>query len=95
MVIIILLLSLLIFLILLFYGVKNRLLPAMLILESIVLMSLLLVLYLLVKISFGLFIFVVPLTFAVCEAGVALSLLMGYIKINGSDLISVKSSHQK
>nr|BBA10265.1 NADH dehydrogenase subunit 4L [Hemiphaedusa attrita attrita] len=89
------LLSLLFFLIFLFYSIKNRLLPAMLILESIVLMSLLISMFLLEKTDSSLFLFLLLLTLAVCEASLALSLLMSYIKISGTDMIRVSSTANK
>nr|BBA10535.1 NADH dehydrogenase subunit 4L [Hemiphaedusa attrita attrita] len=89
------LLSLLFFLVFLFYATKNRLLPAMLVLESLVLMSLLISMFLLEKTDSSMFLVLLLLTLAVCEASLALSLLMSYIKISGTDVIRVSSGADK
>nr|BBA10565.1 NADH dehydrogenase subunit 4L [Megalophaedusa pinguis platyauchen] len=91
MIILFLLLSLLIFLITTFILINSRFLSALVILESMVLVSSVLVLVWLVKSLSSLTIFILLLTFGVCEAGLALSLLMSYIKVSGNDIVHTTS----
>nr|BBA10106.1 NADH dehydrogenase subunit 4L [Megalophaedusa sugimotonis sugimotonis] len=74
-------------LILLFFSSQSLYLNALLILESVVLSSLVLSLFILSASMGNLYIFMLLLTFGVCEAGLGLSLLMSYIKITGNNYI--------
>nr|BBA10574.1 NADH dehydrogenase subunit 4L [Megalophaedusa hakonensis] len=91
MVIPIFLLTLLLLLFVSFISAKKQLLPALLLLEALVLNALLLSLFFLSKSESSLFIFILLLTLGVCEAGLALSLLLSYIKVSGSDYINSNS----
>nr|BBA10706.1 NADH dehydrogenase subunit 4L [Megalophaedusa pinguis platyauchen] len=92
MIILLLMLSLLIFLMTIFILTNSRFLTALVILESMVLVSLILVLIWLVKSLSALNIFILLLTFGVCEASLALSLLLSYIKVCGNDIVHSTSS---
>nr|BBA10655.1 NADH dehydrogenase subunit 4L [Megalophaedusa kubinaga] len=82
-----LMLFLLLFLTMLFYSTHRRLMVALLYLESMVLISLMLAIFILWQTEGTLIIFILLLGLAVCEASLALSLLMSSIKITGSDII--------
>nr|BBA10772.1 NADH dehydrogenase subunit 4L [Megalophaedusa hosayaka] len=89
------LISLLFFLLLVIISIlfttKRQFMTALLILETLVLVSLVLSLLILNMGDSSLFIFIMLLTLGVCEAALALGLLVSYIKLNGSDLIKVLS----
>nr|BBA10844.1 NADH dehydrogenase subunit 4L [Megalophaedusa kuninoae] len=72
-----------------FFTSKRQFLTALLVLETLVLVSLVLSLIFLSMAGISLFIFILLLTLGVCEAAMALGLLMNYIKLTGSDLINV------
>nr|BBA10061.1 NADH dehydrogenase subunit 4L [Megalophaedusa stenospira] len=72
----------------LIFNTKQQFLVALLLLETLVLISLVLSLLLFSLGESSLFLFILLLTLAVCEAALALGLLVSYIKLNGSDLIS-------
>nr|BBA10559.1 NADH dehydrogenase subunit 4L [Megalophaedusa kuninoae] len=72
-----------------FFTSKRQFLTALLILETLVLVSLVLSLIFLGMAGISLFIFIMLLTLGVCEAAMALGLLMNYIKLTGSDYINV------
>nr|BBA10019.1 NADH dehydrogenase subunit 4L [Megalophaedusa proba caryostoma] len=82
------LLTLLFVLICSFFSIKKHFLAALLLLESIVLISLLITLFVLGFESGSLYIFIMVLTLGVCEAGLGLSLLISFIKITSTDLLS-------
>nr|BBA10034.1 NADH dehydrogenase subunit 4L [Stereophaedusa mima] len=82
------LLLLMVLLMLLLLNSKRHFLRAFLILEVTMLTSLLITINLLGNIQYEPFMFLTILTFAVIEAGLGLSLLLTYIKINGSDTIN-------
>nr|BBA10424.1 NADH dehydrogenase subunit 4L [Megalophaedusa schmackeri] len=92
MTILILLFSLFMFLVRLFLATKVRYLSALLLLESMVLVSLVFVLFILSMTASSLNLFILLLALAVCEAGLALSLLMSVIKISSSNLIHLYNS---
>nr|BBA10646.1 NADH dehydrogenase subunit 4L [Tyrannophaedusa mikado] len=79
---------LLVLLAIIFFSNKRSFLSALLVLETIVLASLLISISLLWVWGNSLFLFVLLLTFGVCEAGMGLSLLLSYIKITGNAIIS-------
>nr|BBA10433.1 NADH dehydrogenase subunit 4L [Megalophaedusa awajiensis] len=79
--------TLLLFLLWLFFSTNKLFLMAMLILESLVLISLVFILFILGTYEGSYFIFIVLLTLGVCEAGLGLSLLMSVIKLSGSSEI--------
>nr|BBA10274.1 NADH dehydrogenase subunit 4L [Megalophaedusa bilabrata] len=71
----------------LFFAVKKLYLTTLVVLESMVLTSLVLVVFILSISSSSLYIFIFLLVLAVCEAGLGLSVLMSYIKITGGNYI--------
>nr|BBA10748.1 NADH dehydrogenase subunit 4L [Zaptyx daemonorum] len=76
-----------VFLHLYLFFIKNHLLSSLLVLEAMVLMLLLITIsfsYLVLE-SLSLFLFV--LTLSVCEAALGLTLLICFVKVNGSDHI--------
>nr|BBA10301.1 NADH dehydrogenase subunit 4L [Stereophaedusa hiraseana] len=78
---------LMVFLFFFFFNTKMHMLRAFLILEAIMLNTLVISIFILSSFQFEPFMFLLLLTFAVCEAGMGLSLLLTYMKITGSDLI--------
>nr|BBA10109.1 NADH dehydrogenase subunit 4L [Stereophaedusa cymatodes] len=78
---------LMVLLLLFLFNTKMNYLRAFLILEALMMNALVISVFVLSSIQFNPFIFLLLLTFAVCEAGMGLSLLLTYIKMNGSDLI--------
>nr|BBA10592.1 NADH dehydrogenase subunit 4L [Phaedusa valida valida] len=76
-----------VFLLMFLLGTKVHFLRAFLILEAIMLTVLVISIFFLMRLQFEPFMFLVLLTFAVCEAGLGLSLLLTYIKSTGSDMI--------
>nr|BBA10754.1 NADH dehydrogenase subunit 4L [Phaedusa tripleuroptyx] len=79
---------LMVLLLLFFYNTKIHYMRAFLILECMMLTALLISFYILSLLQVEPFLFLVVLTFAVCEAGLGLSLLLTYIKTTGSDQIN-------
>nr|BBA10637.1 NADH dehydrogenase subunit 4L [Megalophaedusa bilabrata] len=71
----------------LFFLTKKLYLSALLVLESMVLTALVFCIFILAASSMSLYIFILLLTMAVCEAGLGLSVLMSYIKITGGNYI--------
>nr|BBA10616.1 NADH dehydrogenase subunit 4L [Megalophaedusa subulina] len=84
----VLMLTLLLLVILLF-SVQHHFLLCLLTLESMVLVSLVLTIFILNNTAGSLSLFILFLTLSVCEASLGLSLLMSYIKMIGSDKIKV------
>nr|BBA10385.1 NADH dehydrogenase subunit 4L [Megalophaedusa subulina] len=84
----VLVLSILLLAILLF-ATQHHFLLCLLILECVVLVSLVLTIFILNNSAGSLNIFILVLTLGVCEASLGLSLLVSYIKMNGSDKIKV------
>nr|BBA10001.1 NADH dehydrogenase subunit 4L [Megalophaedusa surugensis] len=78
---------LMVLLLVIFFSTKKSFLSSLLVLESMVLISLVLSISLFWLAGNDLFLFVLLLTFVVCEAGLGLSLLLSYMKITGSDNI--------
>nr|BBA10253.1 NADH dehydrogenase subunit 4L [Oospira splendens] len=76
---------------LLFWKNKSYFISSLLILENMMLISLLILIFLSINVlgEHGLFLLV--LTFSVAEAALGLSILVGYIKINGNQNISALS----
>nr|BBA10118.1 NADH dehydrogenase subunit 4L [Megalophaedusa oxycyma] len=70
-----------------FMGPKSYL-SSLLILESMVLVSLVMLISFFWVASYCLFLFILLLTLSVCEAGLGLSLLLSYMKTSGNDSIS-------
>nr|BBA10529.1 NADH dehydrogenase subunit 4L [Megalophaedusa miyazakii] len=75
------------FLVLLFFSTRQNYLNALLVLESVVLSSLVLSIFLFAASGITFYIFMLLLTLGVCEAGLGLSLLFSYIKVTGSSHI--------
>nr|BBA10112.1 NADH dehydrogenase subunit 4L [Stereophaedusa okimodoki]BBA10115.1 NADH dehydrogenase subunit 4L [Stereophaedusa okimodoki] len=73
------------------YETKIHILRAMLILEAMMLTALIISIFMLSSMANAPFLFLLLLTFAVCEAGLGLSILLTYIKLMGSDMISSSS----
>nr|BBA10364.1 NADH dehydrogenase subunit 4L [Megalophaedusa sublunellata] len=71
-----------------FFSTKRQFLTALLIFETMVLISFVLSLMLIMSGICKLYIFILLLTLGVCEAAMGLGLLLSYIKMNGSDLIN-------
>nr|BBA10613.1 NADH dehydrogenase subunit 4L [Megalophaedusa kyotoensis] len=86
------LLLLMFFLSLCFFSVKNQFLSALLMLETLVLTSLIFLMFLLSVYSSDLWIFLLLLTFGVCEAGLGLGLLLTNLKVKGSDFINFQTT---
>nr|BBA10712.1 NADH dehydrogenase subunit 4L [Stereophaedusa bernardii] len=81
-------LFLLMFLLTIFlFNVKIYFLVALLILEALMLNALMISMFVLGNYQYEPFMFLVLVTFAVSEAGLALSLLLTYMKTTGSDMI--------
>nr|BBA10262.1 NADH dehydrogenase subunit 4L [Stereophaedusa hemileuca hemileuca] len=80
-------LLLMVLILLFFFNTKNHFMVALLILETLMLITLVISIYLLSLLQIEPFMFLVLLTFAVCEAGLGLSLLLTYIKTTGSDML--------
>nr|BBA10205.1 NADH dehydrogenase subunit 4L [Stereophaedusa nugax] len=78
---------LMVLLLLFFFNTKTHYMRAFLILEAMMLTALLISFYVLSLLQVEPFLFLLLLTFAVCEAGLGLSLLLTYIKTTGSDQI--------
>nr|BBA10178.1 NADH dehydrogenase subunit 4L [Stereophaedusa cymatodes] len=78
---------LMVLLFLFLFNTKMNYLRAFLILEALMMNALVISVFVLSSIQINPFIFLLLLTFAVCEAGMGLSLLLTYIKMNGSDMI--------
>nr|BBA10064.1 NADH dehydrogenase subunit 4L [Megalophaedusa decussata] len=74
-----------------FFSTKQQFLTALLIFETLVLISFVLSLMLIMSGMGKLYIFLLLLTLGVCEAAMGLGLLLSYIKMNGSDLINFSS----
>nr|BBA10547.1 NADH dehydrogenase subunit 4L [Megalophaedusa kawamotoi] len=72
---------------LVFFSMGKKFLYSLLVLESLVLVSLLVNLLALGTVLNSMYLFILLLTLAVSEAAMGLSLLMSYLKMNGSDLI--------
>nr|BBA10148.1 NADH dehydrogenase subunit 4L [Stereophaedusa vasta] len=72
------------------FNTKMHMLRGLLILEAMMLNALMMSIFILGNLQLEPYLFLLLLTFAVCEAGMGLSLLLTYIKIVGSD--SIKSS---
>nr|BBA10184.1 NADH dehydrogenase subunit 4L [Stereophaedusa elongata] len=70
-----------------FMNTKMHMLRAILILEAMILNMLVISIFTLGGLQFEPFMFLLLLTFAVCEAGMGLSLLLTYMKTTGSDMI--------
>nr|BBA10733.1 NADH dehydrogenase subunit 4L [Reinia hungerfordiana hungerfordiana] len=64
----------------------------LLVLESVMVASLLITLNMSLMLNSGLSVFLILLTFIVCEAAMGLTLLLTYIKVHGSDYINAFSS---
>nr|BBA10661.1 NADH dehydrogenase subunit 4L [Reinia hungerfordiana tokushimensis] len=60
----------------------------LLVLESVMVSSLIITLYVSLKLFSSLSVFLILLTFIVCEAALGLTLLLTYIKLQGSDYIN-------
>nr|BBA10343.1 NADH dehydrogenase subunit 4L [Hemiphaedusa koshikijimana] len=78
---------LMVFLTLFLFNTKMHYLRAFLILEALMLNALVISIFTLSSVQINPFTFLILLTFAVCEAGIGLSLLLTYIKMTGSDSI--------
>nr|BBA10619.1 NADH dehydrogenase subunit 4L [Tyrannophaedusa iotaptyx] len=78
---------LLVLLFLIFFMTKHSFLSSLLVLESMVLTTMVILISLFWVVGINLFMFVLLLTLSVCEAGLGLSLLLSYIKTTGSDNI--------
>nr|BBA10652.1 NADH dehydrogenase subunit 4L [Megalophaedusa awajiensis] len=76
--------SLLLLLYWLFFSTTKHFLLAMLILESMVLISLVFILFILCSYESSYMVFILLMTLGVCEAGLGLSLLISIIKLSGS-----------
>nr|BBA10721.1 NADH dehydrogenase subunit 4L [Megalophaedusa expansilabris] len=76
--------SLLMLLLGVFFSTIKQFLLAMLVLKSIVLTSLMFILFILSMYESSFMVFILLLTLGVCEAGLGLSLLMSLIKVSGS-----------
>nr|BBA10697.1 NADH dehydrogenase subunit 4L [Phaedusa valida fasciata] len=76
-----------VFLLMFLLKTKVHFLRAFLILEAIMLTVLVVSILFLMRLQNEPFMFLLLLTFAVCEAGLGLSLLLTYIKATGSDMI--------
>nr|BBA10622.1 NADH dehydrogenase subunit 4L [Megalophaedusa albela] len=79
---------LLVALFILFMTSKNHYLSALILLESMVLTSLMLSIYVISNNVSNMWLFLLLLAFGVCEAGLGVSLLMTFVKITGSDFIN-------
>nr|BBA10658.1 NADH dehydrogenase subunit 4L [Megalophaedusa sugimotonis misaki] len=77
-----------VFLIVLFFLTQHTYLNALLLLESVVLTSLVLSIFVIWVSVNNLYVFILLLSLGVCEAGLGLSLLMSYIKIMGNNCIN-------
>nr|BBA10595.1 NADH dehydrogenase subunit 4L [Megalophaedusa ishikawai] len=75
----------------LFLSSKYHFLSCLLLFEALVLLSLLAIFFALKMLSSGAWVWFLILTFSVCEAALGLSLLMSYIKLSSTDLISSTS----
>nr|BBA10055.1 NADH dehydrogenase subunit 4L [Megalophaedusa nankaidoensis] len=84
MVLLIMLTMLLVFLTFVLFSSKHYFLSSLLVLESMVLLSVVFTLFLFWLAEGNLSFFVLVLTISVCEAGMAFSLLMSFIKNSGS-----------
>nr|BBA10202.1 NADH dehydrogenase subunit 4L [Stereophaedusa vasta] len=69
------------------FNTKMHMLRALLILEAMMLNALVISIFVLGYLQLEPSLFLLLLTFAVCEAGMGLSLLLTYIKTTGSDMI--------
>nr|BBA10430.1 NADH dehydrogenase subunit 4L [Hemiphaedusa tosana] len=69
------------------FNVKTHFLPILLILEAMMLTALVISLGIMGSVQYSPYYFLILLTFGVVEAGLALSLLLTYIKSTGSDYI--------
>nr|BBA10325.1 NADH dehydrogenase subunit 4L [Stereophaedusa gouldi] len=79
---------LMVLLVLFLFNTKIHYMRAILILEALMLTALLISFYILSLLHGEPFLFLLLLTFAVCEAALGLSLLLTYIKATGSDTIN-------
>nr|BBA10691.1 NADH dehydrogenase subunit 4L [Stereophaedusa neniopsis]BBA10850.1 NADH dehydrogenase subunit 4L [Stereophaedusa neniopsis] len=70
------------------YNTKTHFMVALLLMETIMLSALVMSIFMFSLSQFEPFIFLLLLTFAVCEAALGLSLLLTYIKVTGSDMIN-------
>nr|BBA10796.1 NADH dehydrogenase subunit 4L [Phaedusa horikawai] len=70
------------------FSVKTHFLLSFLWLEGLVLMSMSFTVFLADSIFMGWSIFFFTLTLGVCEAALALTLLMTYVKLHGNDFVS-------
>nr|BBA10469.1 NADH dehydrogenase subunit 4L [Mundiphaedusa decapitata] len=75
-----------------FFAAKSRFLTALLLLESLVLLGLVFAVFFLWIETLDLWVFLLLLTFGVCEACLGLSLLLTFLKISSSDYISYPSN---
>nr|BBA10079.1 NADH dehydrogenase subunit 4L [Megalophaedusa kyotoensis] len=87
------LLLLMFFLFFCFFSVKNQYLSALLMLETLVLTSLIFIMFLMSSYSSDLWIFLLMLTFGVSEAGLGLALLLTNLKMSGSDYINFQANN--
>nr|BBA10016.1 NADH dehydrogenase subunit 4L [Stereophaedusa gouldi]BBA10166.1 NADH dehydrogenase subunit 4L [Stereophaedusa gouldi]BBA10391.1 NADH dehydrogenase subunit 4L [Stereophaedusa gouldi] len=78
---------LMVLLLIFLFNTKIHYMRAILILEAMMLTALLISFYVLSLLHGEPFLFLLLLTFAVCEAALGLSLLLTYIKATGSDMI--------
>nr|BBA10154.1 NADH dehydrogenase subunit 4L [Reinia hungerfordiana hungerfordiana] len=79
---------LMVFLLIRLQFISKYYMSTLLVLESVMVVSLMITLYLSMKIFLGISVFLILLTFIVCEAALGLTLLLTYIKVNGSDYIN-------
>nr|BBA10169.1 NADH dehydrogenase subunit 4L [Stereophaedusa tryoni miyakejimana]BBA10598.1 NADH dehydrogenase subunit 4L [Stereophaedusa tryoni tryoni] len=82
------LLFLMVLLVVFLFNTKIHYMRAILILEALMLTALLISFFILSLLHGEPFLFLLVLTFAVCEAALGLSLLLTYIKATGSDMIN-------
>nr|BBA10409.1 NADH dehydrogenase subunit 4L [Megalophaedusa rex] len=78
---------LVVFCMILIFSTKNHYLTALLLLEVMVLLTLVFSFFIMYTCVHSVYISIILLTTAVCEAALGVSLLMSYIKIIGSDAI--------
>nr|BBA10514.1 NADH dehydrogenase subunit 4L [Zaptyx hirasei] len=69
------------------FKVSSHFLSALLVLEGMVLLCIIFLSATMSMVSEGMSVYLFFLTLSVAEASMGLSLLMGYVKVNGNDLI--------
>nr|BBA10538.1 NADH dehydrogenase subunit 4L [Reinia monelasmus]BBA10739.1 NADH dehydrogenase subunit 4L [Reinia monelasmus] len=83
---------LMVFLLVRLQFISKYYMSTLLVLESVMVSSLMITLYVSMKLFSGHSMFLILLTFIVCEAALGLTLLLTYIKVHGSDYINSVSS---